>query len=369
MAATALQLASVGQPPRGAQLDRFLNLGRQPAWAARVPSRGLLTVIGHPGSGAEEAVQLIGGAEYGSSLPIYLDARYHGDRAALLGALADRILHGLLGSEAIRRWQTGELPPPDALASLGSARSAEVARLLTEPASAGAGSLQQLLALAPQGVTLAINWAPLLAERPMGKILWELRACVTSEDTNAALILGTFPASKDLLLGEQAALFGVGERLELTDPTTERWRELVRLRGLPVSDEDLLWLLLRTNGQARATAEILEMTHLAPADSEWAARRVWEAESERAHARAEDALTFARAVSPHGPALLSAIAADEKPYRALRPHANAKQISRGLGQLAHYGLIYSPRRGLWVLGDPLLRDALINLDPQAEHRA
>jgi hypothetical protein len=48
--------------------------------------------------------------------------------------------------------------------------------------------------------------------------------------------------------------------------------------------------------------------------------------------------------------------------------ANAKQISRALGQLAHYGLIYSPRRGLWVLGDPLLRDALVNLDPQVEHR-
>ena len=63
---------------------------------------------------------------------------------------------------------------------------------------------------------------------------------------------------------------------------------------------------------------------------------------------------------------MRAIAADEKPYRALRPYANAKQIARALGQLAYHGLIYSPRRGLWLLGDPLLRDALTNLDPQTE---
>jgi len=328
----------------------------------------LLTVIGHPGSGAEEAVQRIGQAEHGPSLPIYLDARHYGDRAALVGALADRVAQGLLGSEAIRRWQTGEPPPVDSLASLGSARSAEVARLLTEPEGLRASSLAQLLALPPQGVTLAVNWAHLLAERPMGNVLWELRACVTNDDGNVALILGTFPATKDLFLGEHAALFGVGERLELTDPTTERWRKLVKLRKLPVSDHDLIWLLLRTNGQARATAEILAMTHPAAPDSEWAAREVWEAESERAHARAQDTLSFARAVSPHGAALVSAIAADEKPYRALRRYANAKQIARALGQLAYNGLIYSPRRGLWLLGDPLLRDALTNLYPLPEHR-
>jgi hypothetical protein len=369
MAATALQLAAVPQPPRGAQLDRFLNLERQPPWADRIPAHGSLTVIGHPGSGAEEAVQRIAQAEHGPSLGILLDARHYGDRTALVGALTDRILQGLLGGEAIRRWRAGEPPPADMLASLGPARSAEIARLLTEPEGLRASSLAQMLSLPPQGVTLAITWAHLLAERPMGNVLWELRACVTNDDGNVALILGTFPATKDLLLGEHAALFGVGERLELTDPTTERWRELVHLRGLHVSDHDLLWLLLRTNGQARATAEILAMTHLAAPDSEWAARQVWEAESERAHARAQDTLSFARAVSPHGAALVSAIAADEKPYRALRLYANAKQIARTLGQLAYNGLIYSPHRGLWLLGDPLLRDALTNLDPQTELRA
>jgi hypothetical protein len=326
----------------------------------------LLTVIGHPGAGAEEAVQRIAQAEHGPSLGISLDARHHGDRAALVGALAERVLQGLLGGEAVRRWRAGEPPPADMLASLGSTRSAEIVRLLTEPEGLRVSSLSQLLALPPQGVTLTVNWAHLLAERPMGRILWELRACVTNDDSNVALILGTFPATKDFLVGEQAALFGVGERLEMTDPTTERWRELVRLHGLPVSDEDLLWLLLRTDGQARATAQILELTRFAAPDAKWAARRVWEQESERTLARVGDTVSFARAVNPHGATLMSAIAAERGPYRALRPYANAKQIARALGQLAYHGLIYSPRRGLWRLGDPLLRDALTNLDPQAE---
>jgi hypothetical protein len=217
-------------------------------------------------------------------------------------------------------------------------------------------------------VTLAVNWAHLLAARPMGNVLWELRACVANDERNIALILGTFPATKDFLLGEQAALFGAGEKLEMTDPTTERWRELVRLHGLPVSDSDLIWLLLRTDGQARATAEILEMTRPDPPDAQWAARRVWEQESTRAFARVQDVVSFAHAVTPHGATLMSAIAADEKPYRALRPYANAKQIARALGQLAYHGLIHSPRRGLWLLGDPLLRDALTDLDPQTEPR-
>jgi len=361
MAATALQLAAVPQPPRSAQLDRFLDLGRQPAWADRIPAHGSLTVIGHPGSGAEEAVQRVAQDEHGPSLRVWLDARHHGDRAALVGALAERILQGLLGGEAVRRWRAGEPPPAGMLASLGSTRSAEIVRLLTEPEGLRVNSLSQLLALPPQGVTLAVNWAHLLAERPMGRILWELRACVTNDDSNVALILGTFPATKDLLVGEQAALFGVGEKLEVTDPTTERWRELVRLHRLPVSDEDLLWLLLRTDGQARATAQILELTRFAAADAKRAARRVWEQESERTLARLQDTVSFARAVTPHGAALMSAIAAEQGPYRVLRPYANAKQIARALGQLAYHGLIYSPRRGRWLLGDPLLRDALTNL--------
>jgi len=320
-----------------------------------------LTVIGHPGSGAEEAVRRIAQAEHGPSLGILLDARYYGDRAALVGALADRVLQGLLGGEAIRRWRAGEPPPADTLASLGSTRSAEIVRLLTEPESLRVVSLAQLLALPPQGVTLAITWAHLLAERPMSNVLWELRACVSNDERNVALILSTFPATKDFLLGEKAALFGVGEKLEVTDPTTERWRELVRLQELPVADSDLIWLLLRTDGQARATAQILEMARSGAPDAKWAARRVWEQESEHAFARVQDTVSFARAVNPHGATLMRAIAADEKPYRALRPYADAKQIARALGQLAYHGLIYSPRRGLWLLGDPLLRDALTNL--------
>jgi hypothetical protein len=368
MAATALQLAATPQAPRGAQLDRFLDLGRQPPWAGRIPTHGSLTVIGHPGSGAEEVVQRIAQAEHGPSLPILLDARHYGDRAALVGALADRVLQGLLGGEAIRRWRAGEPPPADTLASLGSSRSAEIARLLTEPESLQVVSLAQLLELPPQGVTLAITWAHLVAERPMGNVLWELRACVSNDERNVSLILSTFPATKDFLLGEQAALFGAGEKLEITDPTRERWRELVGLHGLPVREEDLLWLLLRTDDQARATAQILELTRSEAPDAKWAARQAWEQESERALARIQDTVSFARAVTPHGAALMRAIAADEKPYRALRPYADAKQIARALGQLAYYGLIYSPRRGLWLLGDPLLRDALTNLDPQTELR-
>jgi hypothetical protein len=369
MATTALQLASVPQAPRSAQLDRFLNLGRQPAWAGCIPGHGSLTVIGHPGSGAEEAVQRIAQAEHGPSLGISLDARHYGDRAALVGALADRVVQGLLGSEAVRRWRTGEPPSAEALASLGSARSAEIARLLTEPERLRVTALSQLLELSPQGVTLAITWAHLLAERPMGRVLWELRACVTNDDSNVTLILNTFPATKDRVIGGPAALFGVGEKLEITDPTTEWWRQLVKNQELPVSDSDLIWLLLRTEGQARATAEILEHTRVAAPDARWAARRVWEQESERVHARVQNTIGFARAVTPHGAALMSAIAAEQGPYRVLRPYANAKQIARALGQLAYHGLIYSPRRGLWLLGDPLLRDALTNLDPQTELRA
>jgi hypothetical protein len=363
MAAPALQLTAVLPALRSAQLDRFLNLGRQPPWAGRIPARGSLTVIGHPGSGAEEAVQRIARAEHGESLGIWLDARHYGDRAAVIGALVERVLQALLGSETVRRWRTGEPPSRDTLAALGSRRGVELARLITEPQSPHAISAAQLLTLPPHGVTLAISWAHLLAERAMGSVLWELRACVAGGESNVALILGTFPATKDLLIGEQSALFGVGGKLEVTDPTTERWRELVQISELPVSDQDLLWLLLRSEGQARATAEILERTRSAAGDAEWAARRVWEQESEHAFARVQNTISFARAVTPHGAALMSAIAAEQGPYRVLRPYASAKQIARALGQLAYYGLIYSPRRGRWLLGDPLLRDALIDANP------
>jgi len=366
MATTALPLTAPPQPSRSAQLDRFLDPGRQPLWADRIPAHGSLVAIGHPGSGAEEAVQRIAEDEHGRRLGVWLDARHYGDRAALVDALAERILQGLLGSEAVRRWRTGEPPSTNALAALGSRRGGEIALLLSERERLQTSSLSQLLALPPQGVTLAVSWAHLLAERPMGKLLWELRACVANEDNNVALILSTFPATKDLLIGEQAALFGVGERLEMTDPTTERWRELVRLHDLPVIDQDLLWLLLRTDGQARATAQILEQTRSAAPDSTWAARRIWEQESEHTLARLQDTVSFARAVTPHGAALMNVIAAEQRPYRALHPYSNAKQIARALGQLAYHGLIYSPRRGRWLLSDPLLRDALINLHLQTE---
>jgi len=362
MAAAALQLRAVPQVPQGVQLDRFLNLGREPLWAGRIPAHGSLTVIGHPGSGAEEAVQGIAHAELGPTLGVWLDARRYGDRAAFIAAVVEQVLQGLVGSETLRRWRTGEPPSTDALAALGSRRGAELARQLTMPDGPQTSSLSQVLALPPQGITLCIGWAHLLTERQMGSLLWELRASIMGGG-KIALVLSTFPATKSAIVGEQAPLFGVGEELEISDPTTERWREIVRVRGLPVGDEDLLWLLLRTDGQARATAEILELARSAPHGARWDARSAWEKESEHAFAAARDAVSFARAVNPHGAALMSAIAAEEGPYRALRGYASAKQIARALGQLAYHGLIFSPRRGRWLLGNPLLRDALIQLGP------
>ncbi|MGH2878436.1 MAG: hypothetical protein ACRDK4_02360 [Solirubrobacteraceae bacterium] len=323
-------------------------------------------MIGNPGSGAEEAVQCIAHAEHGTSLGIWLDARHYGDRAALLAAVAEKVLQGLLGSETLRRWRAGEPPSTDALAALGSRRSAELARRLTMSDAPQTSSISQVLALPPQGTVLCIGWAHLLAERQMGGLLWELRASVMGGEGKIALVLSTFPATRTSVIGEQAPLFGIGEELEIADPTTERWREIVRVGELPVSDGDLLWLLLRTGGQARATAEVLALTRSAPPGARWGARRIWEQESERALAAVGDAVSFARAVNPHGPALMSAIAAETGPYRVLRPYANAKQIARALGQLAYHGLVYSPRRGRWLLGNPLLRDALVDLDRETE---
>jgi hypothetical protein len=80
---------------------------------------------------------------------------------------------------------------------------------------------------------------------------------IGSEGRGVVSHTATFPATRELLLGRDAPLFGVGTELEVTDPTTSRWRELVRLHHLPVRDEDLLWLLLHTNGQARTTSEVL----------------------------------------------------------------------------------------------------------------
>ncbi|HEX3392034.1 MAG TPA: hypothetical protein VHS55_05690 [Solirubrobacteraceae bacterium] len=355
------------QAARGAQLDRFLNLERRPPWMGRIPTRGSLTVLGHPGSGAEEAVQRIAHAEHGPSLGIWLDARHYGDRAALVAAVAEQVLQRLLGSETLRRWRTGEPPSTDALAALGSRRGAELARQLTMSDGPQTSPISQVLALPPHGMVLCIGWAHLLAERQMGGLLWELRASVMGGEI--ALVLSTFPATKTSMVGEQAPLFGIGEELEIADPTTERWREIVRVGGLPVSDDDLLWLLLRTDGQARATAEILALTRPSSPGARRGVRRIWEQESERALAAVGDAVSFARAVNPHGAALMSAIAAEQGPYRALRPYANAKQIARALGQLAYHGLVYSPRRGRWLLGNPLLRDALVDLDREIESRA
>jgi hypothetical protein len=280
----------------------------------------------------------------------------------LVGALAERILQGLLGSEALHRWRSGEPPSMDVLGGLGSARSAELARLATAT-DLREVSPAQLLALAPQGVTLGITWAHLLTERPMGRLLWELRACVTGAEGKVALILSTFPATENLVIGPQAAFFGVGEKLQIEDPTAERWRELVYVHQLPVTEPDLMWLLLRSEGQARATSEILALTRSAPVDAQWAVRGVWEQKVESMPGSASSTVSFARAVTPHGATLMSAIAAEQGPYRVLRRYASAKQIARALGQLAYYGLIYSPRRGRWLLGNPLLRDALTSPDP------
>ncbi len=355
MGPASLQVTATARALHGAQLDRFLSPDRQSPWAGRVPDHGSLTLIGHPGSGVEEAVKRIAAAERAGAVGLWLDARLYGDRDAFVHALIQQLLEQLLGAQTLACWRLGEPPSRDVLGSLGSSRAAEIARLL-DP-SERPSSLAQVLALADR-LTLGITWAHLLTERSMGRLLWELRASVAATDGNTALILATFPATRDLLLGRDAPLFGVGQQLDVTDPTTSRWRELVRIHDLPVTDEDLLWLLLRTDGQARTTAEILELTRTADRDAQWVARESWERLAEQAAARMSAQLTLARAITPHGPALIAAIAAGRGPYSALAAHASPKQISRSLSQLAYHGVIYSPRPRLWLLAEPLLRDAV-----------
>jgi hypothetical protein len=337
------------------RLDHFLYPDRQPAWEGRVPGEGVLTVVGHPGSGAEEAVQRIAEAERDGRSGIWLDARLYGDRETFLDALADKLLEHLLGPDAPARWRAGELPSRDALVSLGTRRAAEVGRALSD-LRARSQSVAELLALA-DGVPIGITWAHLLSDRAMGRLLWELRASVAGSNGSATLVLSTFPATRQLLLGPEAPLFGVGTQLELTDPTTSRWRELVQIHHLPVRDEDLLWLLLRTDGQARATGSILSMTRQASPNSLWAAREIWESLATSARSRVAEQLSLVRAITSHGPALLAAVATGRGPYSALRRYASAKQISRALDQLAFNGLIYQPKPRLWLLAEPVLRDA------------
>ncbi len=354
MGPASLSVTATGRAVHGARLDRFLSLDRQAPWAGRVPDHGLLTLIGHPGSGAEEAVKRIAASERAGAVGFWLDARLYGDRDAFVHALTQQLLEQLLGAQTLVRWRSGASPPRDVLGSLGSGRAAEIARLLdpSEPSS-----LPQLFALA-DGLTLGITWAHLLTERRMGRLSWELRASVAATESKTALILATFPATRDFLLGSDRPLFGVGEQVEVTDPTTPRWRELVRIHDLPVTDQDLQWLLLRTYGQARTTAQILESTRTLDRKSPWAAREIWERLAEQAAGRTSAQLTLARAITPHGPVLLAAIAAGHGPYSALAAHASPKQISRSLAQLAYHGVIYSPRPRLWLLAEPLLADAV-----------
>jgi hypothetical protein len=70
------------------------------------------------------------------------------------------------------------------------------------------------------------------------------------------------------------------------------------------------------------------MSRFAAADTEWAARRVWEQESERALARVQDTVSFARAVNPHGATLMRAIVADEKP-RVIRSDHTCSSVPSG----------------------------------------
>jgi hypothetical protein len=187
--------------------------------------------------------------------------------------------------------------------------------------------------------------------------LWELRAAAADITPGAALIFSTFPATRDLLVGSNAALFGVGTELEITDPTTSRWRELVRVHHLPVHDEDLSWLLLRTDGQAQTTAQVLWRATGADSGSSWAARKVWQQLEAGSAERVRDQLALLRAVAPHAPALLGAIAVGRGPYITLHDDADPKQIKRSLDQLAYHGVIYQPQPRTWVLAEPLLRDA------------
>ncbi|MHB8695421.1 MAG: hypothetical protein ACYDHH_29700 [Solirubrobacteraceae bacterium] len=355
MESAALLVSSPDQR-RATQLTRFLYPDDEFPWAGRVPQHGSLTLIGHPGSGADDAVKSIVDAERPGRTAFWLDARLYGDRDLLVDAITERILDQILGSDVAARWRAGQSPAVEVLSSLGPARAAEMSRLLLGEHQ-DRPSLAHLLAL-PEGITLGITWAHLLTERSMGRLLWELRAAALTDEANIALVLSTFPATRDLVLGAEAALFGVGAELELLDPTTSRWRELVRIHGLPVRDQDLIWLLLRTGGQARTTAELLDAARHAGPDSEWAARRIWEGCAAEAAARADDQLTLARALTPHGPRLITAIAADRGPYSALARYASPKQISRALAQLAYHAVIYSPRRRHWLLAEPLLQDAL-----------
>jgi hypothetical protein len=355
MATPALLISPSQELAATFRLDHFLYPDRQPAWAGRVPGQGVLTVVGHPGSGAEEAVQRIAEAERNGRSGVWLDARLYGDRKTFLDALTDKLLERLLGPGTPARWRAGELPSQDALASLGTRRAAEIGHALSD-LRARSQSVADLLALA-DGAPIGITWAHMLSDRAMGRLLWELRASVAGSNDGATLVLSTFPATRQLLLGPEAPLFGVGTQLELTDPTTSRWRELVQMHHLPVRDEDLLWLLLRTNGQSRATGAILSMTRHASRDSLWAAREIWEALANGARSRVAEQLSLVRAVTSHGPALLAAIATGRGPYSALRRYASPKQISRALDQLAFNGLIYQPRPRLWLLAQPVLRDA------------
>jgi hypothetical protein len=350
VASTPLPMTTRPPSIRGAQLDRFLYAGGQAPWAGRVPDGGVLTLVGHPGSGVDQAVMRVVEAERDGRDGFWLDARLYANRTAFVESLIARLVDRVIGPGAVAAWRRGSLPDRSTLAALGPDRARILSQALNAPEST---SLAEVLSLA-EGIRVGVLWAHLLAERAMDRLLWELRAAAASAQP-ITLVLSTMPATRGHVLGPDAAMFGAGAELSVENPTTARWRELVRVHALPVRDEDLLWVLLRSDGQALSTAETLFETRGLEA-GDWNARSVWERRAASASAESEARLILVRSVAPYAPLLLGSIAVHDRPYTALGRFVGRRQVPRALSQLAEAGLVYQPTQRTWLLSEPLLRD-------------
>lgn len=208
-------------------------------------------------------------------------------------------------------------------------------------------SVADILAGLPAATAIVVYDAHLLDTEAR----WDLR------ETGRPLLLVTRPDHASGLTGADAPFYGQAKTVQLKAPSVREWAHALDVCRQPMHPSDLEWLLTRTRGRVGTTIRALEM--MLPNRSP---RTAWHIAVRDSRQRAHDTLLLARDLHKYAPALLLAIAQNQKPYAAI-PDAKSRpaQIALPLRKLHALDIIEQPAPREWQIADPLLQHALLSL--------
>jgi hypothetical protein len=159
------------------------------------------------------------------------------------------------------------------------------------------------------------------------------------------LVLLSRPWHEEKLVGPRAAFFGSAATVSLEPPGERAWQLWSQQRHLLLPPNELKLLVGLSRGLPRYAFEVLDAGDGSINDR-------WLSASTAARSRARLAMRTARAIHGLGPALLSAIAKGEPPYRA--SSVASKTTASVLRKLRDVDLIYQPASQQWRVSDPFL---------------